>query len=324
MTNPNNAVGTNGAYGGRTSVAALNDVLSAFTGRGIISGWSVAPSSGMTVNLGGVAGVRDVAIAEGNNGNRTTIDNIVGAPIPLTLAAAPATNSRIDAIVAYVNNPPEGSATALDNPGACGLISVSSTVASSPSVPTESAIRAAITADGASGTAAFYCVLGTVRVAAGTTTVTADMITAGTKTLPKVASPVQTLATTSETAIAANSITYWVNGAQQSQSGVTLSSLKVATNADGSAFRVFGQINLSAPTATSTGEWRFTTPLRPSTEMTVQVAGIRTNITSSYQVTTVAPITMTVAPNGIASLAGVRQADELTTIILPPTLQFTA
>lgn len=179
MTNPNNSVGTNGAYGGRTSVVAFNDVLGAFSGRGIISGWAANPSSGMTISLGGQSGVRDVAIAEDNSGNRTTVNNILEAPVPLALSAAPSTNSRIDAIVAYVDNPPEGTATALDNPGACGLIAVSSTASANPSVPDDSAIRSAITADGASGSTAFYVVLATVRVASGTTTITANMLTAG-------------------------------------------------------------------------------------------------------------------------------------------------
>lgn len=179
MTNPDNVVGTNGAYGGRTSVKALNDVLSWFPSAGILSGWAVSPSSGMKLSIGGIAGTRDAAIAQDNNGNRTTIDNISEAPISLTLAAAPASNARIDSIVAYVNNPPEGVSNAVDNPGACGLIAVSSTVTANPTAPNDTAIRSAITADGASGSTAFYVVLANVRVAAGTTTVTADMVTAG-------------------------------------------------------------------------------------------------------------------------------------------------
>lgn len=45
MTNPNNAVGTNGAYNGRTSVNAFNDNLAVYTSRGVISGWAMAPDS---------------------------------------------------------------------------------------------------------------------------------------------------------------------------------------------------------------------------------------------------------------------------------------
>lgn len=175
-TNPNGAVGTNAAYDGRTSVEAFNDALAAFS-RGILSGWSCVPSTGLTVALGGSATVRDVAIAQDNTGDRTTINNISGEPILVTLDTAPSANSRIDAIVAYVTNPPEGNSSTADNPSACGLIVVKGAVAASPSAPSDSDIRSAITADGGGGPTAFYITLATVRIASGTTTITAGMIT---------------------------------------------------------------------------------------------------------------------------------------------------
>ena len=178
MTNPNNAVGTNGAFVGRTSVNDFNDVLGAFQGPGILNGWAISPSSGMTVELGGSGLTRDVAVAEDNNGNRTTINNISGSPISITLDSAPASNSRYDAIVAYVDKPPTGSATQ-DNPECCGIIPVTGTAASTPAYPDDGAIRSAITADGASGATAYYVVLGYVLVASGTTTINSGMITAG-------------------------------------------------------------------------------------------------------------------------------------------------
>ena len=69
MTNPNNAIGTNGAYGGRTSVNAFNDNLAIYQGRGILSGFAVSPNAGMSVAIGGNGTTRDVAIAEDNIGN---------------------------------------------------------------------------------------------------------------------------------------------------------------------------------------------------------------------------------------------------------------
>lgn len=177
MTNPNDSVGTNGAYGGRTSVNALNDVLASFTGRGVLSGWAVTASSGMTVNVGGSAGVRDVAIAEDNAGNRTTVDNRSSSPISVTLSAASASSTRIDCIVAYVNNPATVLVTTIDNPGTCGIIAVQGTT----SAPDESAIRAAITADGGTGSTAYYVVLATITIAAGTTDLTGSNIAQGAK-----------------------------------------------------------------------------------------------------------------------------------------------
>ena len=94
MTNPNNAIGTNGAFSGRTSPNALNDILGAFS-KGIVSGWTCSPKTGMTVQLGGSASTRDVALAEDNAGNKLTIDNRSGAPVEVTLGGAPSTNNRI-------------------------------------------------------------------------------------------------------------------------------------------------------------------------------------------------------------------------------------
>lgn len=178
-TNPNNAIGTNGAYGGRTSVNAANDVLGLFKSRGILSGWEVLPNTGLTISLGGDGSTRDVAVAEDNAGNKTTINNISQDPVDVTIPAAPASNSRIDLVVAYVDNPPQGEPTVLDNPGACGLIVVSGTAAASPVAPNDSAIRSAITADGATGAQAYYVVLAKVNIGSGTTTLTSDNLSRG-------------------------------------------------------------------------------------------------------------------------------------------------
>lgn len=177
-TNPNSAVGTNAAYNGRTSVNAFNDDLAAYS-RGILSGWACSSSTGLNVQLGGASTVRDVAVAVDNAGNRTTINNISGSPIEMTISAAPSTNSRIDAIVAYVDNPAEGVSTVADNPAACGMIVVKGNAAASPVKPNETMIRSAITADGASGVTAYYVILATVTIASGTTDLTSDNIAAG-------------------------------------------------------------------------------------------------------------------------------------------------
>lgn len=178
MTNPDNAIGTNGAYNGRTSVDAFNDDLSVYS-RGILNGWSCVVSSGLTVALGGVNGVRDVAVATDNNGNNTTINNISQSPVQVTISSAPATNSRIDLVVAYVDNPPQGVSTTADNPNACGLIVVKGSANASPVEPDDGAIRTAITADGASGTTAYYVILAKITIASGTTDLTNDNIAQG-------------------------------------------------------------------------------------------------------------------------------------------------
>lgn len=178
MTNPNDAIGTNAAYNGRTSVNAFNDDLAVYS-RGIMSGWNCVPSSGLVVSLGGDGSTRDVAVAEDNIGNKTTINNTSGAPVDVEIESAPGSNSRIDAIVAYVDNPPQGDPTVADNPTACGLIAVTGTASSSPVAPSDGIIRSAITSDGASGATAYYTILATITVASGTTDITDDAITAG-------------------------------------------------------------------------------------------------------------------------------------------------
>lgn len=179
MSNPNNAFGTNAAFGGRTSPNAFNDVMGAFQSRGILSGWACSPDSGMSVVFGGDGTTRDVAIAEDNSGNKLSVNNIPGTPISVTIAAAPATQTRIDAVIAYIENPPQGTSTATDNYGAVNVLDVQGTASGSPVAPDDNAIRTAITADGASGSTAYYVILAYITVASGTTDITSNLIEAG-------------------------------------------------------------------------------------------------------------------------------------------------
>lgn len=180
MTNPNNTIGTNVGFGGRTSPNALNDNLAAWT-RGVISGWACSPKSGMIVQIGGSGSDRDVAVAEDNAGNKTTINNRNGSPVDITLSGASSTGNRIDSIVAYVDNPAQGTSSDVDYAPACGIIAVKGTVSSNPSAPTNARIRTAITADGANGTAAYYVVLANITVGQGVTTIGSGAIAQGTK-----------------------------------------------------------------------------------------------------------------------------------------------
>lgn len=168
MTNPSNAVGTNGAYGGRTSVDALNDVLGTFNGAGVLSGWNVRPDSGMSVLVGGQSGVRDVAVAQDQLGDRTTVNNRLGSPISITLASSSPSTARVDSIVLYVNKPASVSTTTIDNPEACGIIAVNGTT----TAPSEATIRSAISADGGTGATAYYVVIANITIPASATVIT--------------------------------------------------------------------------------------------------------------------------------------------------------
>lgn len=174
MTNPNNAVGANAAYNTRTSVDAFGDSLQLFNGSGVLSGWTVRPSSGMVVSVGGVAGIRDVAIAEDNMGNRLCIDNRSGLSIDMEIEAASVSSARYSAIVVYANKPAQAADNTPDAPSICGMIEAKGDATG----VTEAQIRAAITADGGTGSIAYYAVLATVYVGAGTTVITSANIKA--------------------------------------------------------------------------------------------------------------------------------------------------
>lgn len=215
MTNPNYIVGTNAGYNGRTTPNAFNAIMQIFTTPGVLIGWHCRSKSGMTVQIGGVAGTPDIAIAEEPGGNRTGIVNNTATPVDITIAGAPATNNRYDTIVAYVNNPQQGSGSGDVNfPSQTGIISVKGTVAANPTKPTKAQIKAAITADGGNGNTAYYVALADIYVGQGVTSITDANITDGTEaTIPndipdgsittaKIASHAVTL-----TKIADNSIT---------------------------------------------------------------------------------------------------------------------
>ena len=172
MTNPNNAIGVNAAYGTRTSVNALNDLAQVFNSRGVLSGWVASPKGGMTVSVGGVAGTRDVAVGEDNLGNRICLNNRLASSVDVTIPAASVSSARYDAIVVYANNPAQAANTAPDAPSVCGIIVASG----SASGVSDAQIRSAITADGGTGSTAYYAVLAQVYVGAGSTVITSANI----------------------------------------------------------------------------------------------------------------------------------------------------
>lgn len=186
MTNPDNKLGVNAAFMGRTAPNTFNAELQSWTGRGIVSGFEVTPVSGMTVSIGAADGVPDVAIVEDDIGNRLIMNNRTTVAIEQTLSDAPDTNSRIDAIVIYTNNPPEvlEQIPTVDNPTVCAMLVVEGEAAVTPVAPDDTAIRTAITADGASGTTAYYTVLAYVTVENGVTDITSVDIEAGPGSYP--------------------------------------------------------------------------------------------------------------------------------------------
>ena len=177
MTNPDNIVRVRARNGGRASVYEANGWAQAYS-MGLLEGNGVTQntSADMNVLVGGSTTKPDVVIAENPAGYKIALDLVTQQAVAIT---APASNSRISAIVAYTDDLSLQS-TETDitgSPASCGLIVVNGTTAATPAVPDDSQIRSAITADGATGSQASYCIIATVEVAAGTTIITDSQIT---------------------------------------------------------------------------------------------------------------------------------------------------
>lgn len=272
MTNPNNAIGTNAAYSGRTSVNAFNDDLAAYS-RGILTGWNCQVGTGLTVMLGGGHSVRDVAIAEDNAGNKTTINNISLDEVPVTLDTAPGANSRIDAIVAYVDNPPQGSNSTADNPEACGIIPVAGTPAVSPQAPDDNAIRTAITADGASGTTAYYVILAKITVSTGTTDLIPGYIEQGDKAVLNT----DQIGDGSITSSKLDFTTFLGSSERCAVSGVSDANIYCQVSADKKFGFIRGYVRGNGGTTAIV-----TTPFRPSTNTTINTAALMAISTGAF------------------------------------------
>lgn len=302
MTNPNDSVGTNAGYNGRTSSKAFNDVLGVIS-RGVLSGWACSPKTDMTVQLGGNGTDRDVAIAEDNAGNRTTINNRLGTPIDITLSAAPSTNNRIDLIVAYAENSIQGTGSSdVDFPSGVGIITVSGAIAANPTTPDETAIRNAITADGATGTNAFYVVLAEILVGTGVTTIGSGVITQGEKaqlansTTTDITTAVNNAINTFKSSLTISDFNSADSVGTVSNITWTTKELTLAQSADGSTFKFYGRIYATNSTSSSrsitpvavpglSGIYGRATGLTlntaPSSAFTISPAGIRRNSDSS-------------------------------------------
>ena len=177
MTNPDNIVRVRARNGGRASVYEANAWCQAY-GSGILEGTGVVQNTvaNMTVLVGGSSSKPDVLVAQNPAGYKIALDLVGQQPVTIT---APASNSRISAIVAYTDDLALESTedTVTGSPASCGLIVVNGSSSASPSAPTDTQIRSAITSDGATGSQASYAIIATIRVASNTTSITDALIT---------------------------------------------------------------------------------------------------------------------------------------------------
>lgn len=176
MTNPGNIVRIRSRNGGHTSVYEAN-MWAQKLPQGLFSGNGVLQNTSpdMHILVGGTPSNPDVVIGQNPSGYKVALDIIGQQVVQIT---TPASNSRISSIVAYTN---DLSLQSTDNsttgsPSSCGLIVVNGTTAATPSAPTDTQIRAAITADGATGSQAVYGVIANIPIASTTTAITNTLI----------------------------------------------------------------------------------------------------------------------------------------------------
>lgn len=153
---------------------AVNGAADAWTA-GVRSGFAVAPTaaSGMSLNIGGSAGVNDVAILKNAAGDSTTVGGHASTPFTLILSGAPQTSgqSQISSIVVYWD---VTVVSAVQNGvDAVGVTYVQGAASTAPSAPTDSQIRAAIP----NGATMFYAVIANVTLAYGATAIAPSAIT---------------------------------------------------------------------------------------------------------------------------------------------------
>ena len=177
MTNPSNMVRVRARNGGRASVYEANGWCQGFTS-GLLDGSGVIQNTPADLNVlvGGSATNPDVVLAVNPAGYRVALDIVSQQVVALT---TPASNSRISSIVAYTDDLalPTTEDTVTGSPASCGLIVVNGTAAANPTAPNDTQIRSAITADGATGSQAAYCVIANVLVANDATAITNSEIT---------------------------------------------------------------------------------------------------------------------------------------------------
>ena len=175
-TNPNDIVRVRARANGRASVYEANAWCQSLS-QGVLDGNGVIQntSADMNVLVGGTSSKPDVVIASNPSGYKIALDIVGQQAVAIT---APASNKRITSIVAYTDDLSLASTdeNITGSPSSCGLIVVNGTASASPSAPDDATIRTAITADGATGSQACYCVLAEILVDHTTTTITNSLI----------------------------------------------------------------------------------------------------------------------------------------------------
>jgi hypothetical protein len=176
MTNPGNIVRIHSRNGGHASVYEAN-MWAQKLNTGLFSGSGVTQNTSVDMNVivGGSVTKPDIIIAQNTAGYKIALDVIGKQTLAIT---KPASNSRISSIVVYTDDLSINSTdtTSTGSPSSCGIIVVNGTAGANPTAPSESDIRTAITADGATGSQAVYAVVSNILISSTTTAITNNLI----------------------------------------------------------------------------------------------------------------------------------------------------
>lgn len=173
-TNPDSIVRLHSRNGGRGSVLESNIPFQIYD-NGLLHGAGArAPETEtLGVTVGGSPASPDVVIASNPAGYKIALD--LAGTANLTIPT-PTTNNQVFLVIAYTDDLAALSTdtNTTGNPSSCGLIVVAGTSPDTP--PDDTAIRSAITADGATGSQAAYAIIAKVTTPSGTTFITESMV----------------------------------------------------------------------------------------------------------------------------------------------------
>ena len=162
--------------------------LSAYSA-GVLSGFTAKSAASWTLQIGGVSGVQDVAIAKNPSGESELFSGTAGQSIPFIIGGAPGTpgQSRTDALVIYKD--PFTTSVVNNGVDVTDYQVVAGTAATTGTqvAPDDAAIRAAIP----SGSLKFVAVIGYVTTAYGQSSVSLGNLTLDRAVLNSLLTPVE-------------------------------------------------------------------------------------------------------------------------------------
>lgn len=268
--------------GGLHSAAAYSAFEDALYGSSVATSTDFVATAGTGMNVSLSAG--NGLISTGSGYARRIASDAVNT---ISISAA-ASTSRIDSIVAYIDNSVTPVTSVVDNTNnILKFVAVAGTAAANPSAPTAAAIQSAI------GAGNPYMVLWNVTVPANATALTNAVFT-DRRTIASNLAAINALRTELDSFKASMTISSFSTASISSVSGFTLNTadLTLAQSSDGSVFKLYGQMDITNTSTSAkrvpcvavpgaSGRYGFDTGLvlnaTPTSAFTINPAGVRGN-----------------------------------------------